>query len=230
MDSKFKKLKNDIENLEENDLSGERKPQNSSSGAGQHSKLASYVLLAAFLITFLFYIGARVNLPSLELPDIDEIAWTPNQPSEELLNRMGNWMQEMGFGRLSDKELAELRRQGVTATFTSQIRDAGYPDVTLEQLIALQSAGVSATYVRMMNELGYEWTLQDLIELRRANVTAHFTSNMIDLGYTREALTKEQLIRLRTLGITHQQAARAMEEEGTRPSIDDLVRFHISNQ
>ncbi len=37
-------------------------------------------------------------------------------PSEELLNRMGAWMDEMGYTGLSHDELRGLRDEGVTAT------------------------------------------------------------------------------------------------------------------
>ncbi|MEX2363025.1 MAG: hypothetical protein WD597_05350, partial [Balneolaceae bacterium] len=137
---------------------------------------------------------------------------------------------EMGNGSLTHEELTALRRQSVTATYTSQIRDVGYTDVTLEQLVDLQRADVSATFARMMKELGYELTVQDLATLRRSGVTASFTSNMLDLGYTLDELTQENLIRLRSVGVTHQNAESLIESRGSKPTIEELIRYRISNQ
>jgi hypothetical protein len=106
----------------------------------------------------------------------------------------------------------------------------GYTDVTLEQLVELQSADVSATFARMMKELGYEFSLEDLMELRRAGVTAYFTSNMMDLGYTMEELTKENLIRMRAVGVTQNLAEELLQESGEKPTVDELIRYRISNQ
>lgn len=229
MSTKFKNLKNDLEDLEDGgqfdiDSSG------SSSKAKTNSKLANYILLFAFIASLTFYAGSRINFPSFSLNPIETIVQNFNQPSEDLLNRMGAWMEEMGYGTLSHEELIELRREGVTATYTSQIREAGYTDVTLEELVELQNANVSATFARMMKELGYELTVQDLAELRRGGVTAFFTSNMMDLGYLPEELTKENLIRMRSVGVTHQLAESLMEESGARLSVDELIRYRISNQ
>jgi hypothetical protein len=143
---------------------------------------------------------------------------------------MGEWMEEMGYGTLTREELIALRQEGVTATYTSQIRDAGYTDVTLDQLVELSDAGVSATFTRMMKELGYELSITDLIDLERAGVTAYFTSNMLDLGYTLEDLSKENLIRLGNIGVTHTLAERLIEEQEVRPTVDELIRYRISNQ
>lgn len=257
MDTKFRNLRNDLEDLEEDgqlDFDG-----GVTSSGSKSSKIANYILLFAFIATLTFYAGSKINFSGIELNPIENFVQELNQPSEDLLNRMGAWMEEMGYGALTHEELIDLRNEGVTATFTSQVReagfqdvtldelvelanagvsasyivgiqDAGYPDVTLDQLIELDNAGVSATFTRMMGELGYDLTVQDLLDLERADVTAFFTSNMLDLGYTMEDLTKENLIRMRNIGVTHQQAERLMNERGERLSVDELIRNRISNQ
>jgi len=228
MSTKFKNLKNDLEDLEE----GQFGMQNGSGSTGKSgsSSLANYILLFAFIATLIFYTGSKLNWSEIQINPLDNIVQEFNQPSEDLLNRMGAWMQEMGYGELSNEELTELRNEGVTATYTSQIRDIGYTDVTLDQLVALKNADVSATFARMMKELGYELSIQDLIELRTNEVTAFFTSNMMDLGYTMEELTKENLIRMRSIGVTHQLAERLMQEREAKPTVDELIRYLISNQ
>lgn len=229
MSTKFKNLRNDLEDLEQEDHFDidasskglEEKPS---------SKLANYILLFAFITTLTFYAGSKLNFPTFELNPIENIVQGLNQPSEDLLNRMGAWMEEMGYGELSHEELIALREEGVTATYTSQIREVGYTDVTLEQLVELQNADVSATFARMMKELGYELSVQNLIDLRRSGVTAFFTSNMMDLGYTMEELTQENLMRMRRIGVTHGLAEQLLNENGTRATVDELIRYRISNQ
>lgn len=229
MSTKFKNLRNDLEDLEQ-DGQFDLDESSSLSGGKSSSKIANYILLFAFIATLTFYAGSQFNSSGIDLNPLDNIVQEFNQPDEELLNRMGAWMEEMGYGTLTQEELIALRAEGVTATYTSQIRDAGYPDVTLEQLVELQDADVSATFTRMMAELGYELTVQDLIDLRRADVTAFFTSNMMDLGYTMEELSQENLIRMRNIGVTHTLAERLTEERGARPTVDELIRYRISNQ
>lgn len=229
MSTKFKNLRNDLEDLEEG-RGFDNIDSTSVSESNSGSKIANYILLIAFIATLVFYAGSKVNLPTFDINPIETFVQELNQPNEDLLNGMGDWMEEMGYGAMSHEELIALREEGVTATYTSQIRDIGYTDVTLDELVALQGADVSATFARMMQELGYELNIQDLIDLRNANVTAFFTSNMLDLGYTMEELTKENLIRMRGIGVTHQQAERLMNERGERLTVDELIRDRISNQ
>lgn len=229
MSTKFKNLRNDLEDLEE----GTGFDNGNKSAVPEHSsgsKIANYILLFAFIASLLFYAGSKINMPTFDVNPIESFVQELNQPNEDLLNRMGARMEEMGYGALTHEQLIELRAEGVTATYTSQIRDVGYTEVTLEELVALQNSDVSGTFARMMKELGYELSIQDLIDLRNANVTAFFTSNMMDLGYKIEELTKENLIRMRSIGVTHQQAENLMNESGVRLSVDELIRYRISNQ
>jgi|AntRauTorckE6833_2_1112554.scaffolds.fasta_scaffold02965_3 hypothetical protein len=230
MNTKFKNLRNDLEDLE---AQGQFNLEDRATPGAQRSsssKLANYILLFAFLASLVFYAGSKISFPTFDVNPIENFVQELNQPDEDLLNRMGAWMTEMGYGELSQEELIELRSEGVTATYTSQIRDAGYTEVTLGELVALQNAGVSGTFAGMMRELGYEFSVQDLLDLEGAGVTAFFTSNMLDLGYTMEELTKENLIRLANFGVSHQLAERLMDERGQRLTVDELIRNRISNQ
>ncbi|WP_020402433.1 hypothetical protein [Gracilimonas tropica] len=229
MSTKFKNLKNDLKDLEQEGHLGSSSQLSSSSGKSG-SSLANYVLLFAFLATLIFYTGSKINFSEIQVNPIENFVQELNQPDEDLLNRMGAWMTEMGYGELTHEELIALREEGVTATYTSQIREVGYTDVTLDELVALQNADVSATFARMMKELGYELSIQDLIDLRENDVTAYFTSNMMDLGYTIEDLTKENLMRMRSIGVTHQLAEELLNENGVRATVDELIRHRISNQ
>lgn len=227
MSTKFRNLKNDLKDLEDDTVSQLNKDsldKNSNSG-----KLSNYILLFAFIATLTFYVGSRIDFSGIDNP-IERIEQAINEPDQDLLNRMGAWMTEMGYGELTNEELLALRNEGVTATYTSAIRDVGYTDVTLEQLVELQRADVSSTYARMMKELGYTLSVEELAETRRAGVTANFTSRMMDLGYTSEELTKENLMRMRGVDVTDRTAARLIEQRGEKPTIDELVRYKISNQ
>ncbi|HET8865564.1 MAG TPA: hypothetical protein VFM80_07685 [Gracilimonas sp.] len=258
MSTKFRNLKNDLEDLE-HEGQFEIDGSSSTSSGRSTSKLANYILLFAFIATLTFYAGSKLNFSGIQLNPIENFVQGLNQPSEDLLNQMGASMEEMGYGTFTHEELINLRNEGVTATFTSQVReagftnvtleemielgnagvsasyiteiqDAGYSEITLDQIIELENAGVSATFTRMMSELGYELTVQDLLDLEAGDVTAYFTSNMLDLGYTMEELTKENLIRMRNIGVTHQQAEQLINEKGERPTVDELIRNRISNQ
>jgi hypothetical protein len=227
MSTKFRNLKNDLKDLEDDTVSQLNQgtlDKNSNSG-----KLSNYILLAAFIATLIFYVGSRIDYSGInDLPD--RIEQAINEPNEELLQGMGTWMTELGYGELSREELIDLRREGVTATETQRLHDIGYTDITLAQLVELQNAGASAEYARMMKELGYTFSVEEVAETRRAGVTANFTSRMMDLGYTKEELTKENLMRLRGVNVTDGIAARLIEQRGERPTIDELVRYRISNQ
>ncbi len=258
MSSKFRNLKNDLQDLEnETDDSGLGVSQKSASSG---PKTANYILVIAFIVTLVFYAGNRVStfFSDFENP-ISEVVQSFNEYDPELLEGMGDWMERLGYGDLTNEELSELRDEGVTATETQRLHDIGFTDITLEELVRLRDVGLSAseiaqfqdvgytdatleelilvenadaspTYARMMKELGYELTLEELAETRRSGVTANFTSRMMDLGYTLDELSKENLMRLRSVNVTDRLAERLIEERGERPTIDELVRYRISNQ
>lgn len=258
MSTKFKKLKNDLQDLE-NETQGTELGRSSDLAPG-NSKMANYFLVVAFVATLIFYAGSRMDnfFSNPENPIANAL---PNFGgySPELLDDMGAMMAEMGYGDLSHEELTDLRDEGVTATETQRLHNLGYTDISLNQLVQLRDAGISAsdisefqdvgytditveqmvevgeadaspTYARMMKELGYDFTMEDLAETRRSGVTAYFTSRMMDLGYTLEELTKENLIRLRSVDVSDGIARRLIDERGEKPSIDELVRYMISNQ
>lgn len=258
MSTKFKKLKNDLQDLE-NETQGSELGRGSDLAPG-NSKMANYFLVVAFVATLIFYAGSRMD-NFFSNPDNPIANALPNFGgySPELLDDMGAMMSDMGYGDLSHEELSDLRDEGVTATETQRLHDLGYTDITLNQLVQLRDAGISAsdisgfqdvgytditinqlvevgnadastTYARMMKELGYDFTMEDLAETRRNGVTAYFTSRMMDLGYTIEELTKENLIRLRSVDVSDSIARRLTEERGERPSIEELIRYMISNQ
>lgn len=234
MTAKFQKLKDKLESLEQDEmLSRPVVKRGSSDGlfqAGLSSpKWLKRLLFAGFLGAFVLYAGITYidTSSTIENPFTVTQNWF-NQPNEELLANMGTWMEEMGYTDLSREELIELREQGVTATFTSRMRDLGYTDLSLDQIVRLRQNNVSSTFAAMMKELGYDLTVNDMVELRQHGVTAYFTSNMHDLGYA--DITKEELIRLKDTGVEVSDVQELIEQNDELPSVDEIIRYRISNQ
>lgn len=235
MAAKFQKLKEELQSLEDGEMLSRSVTKRSTSGGLFQSGISSprwlkSMLLAGFLGAFLVYAGINYMGGSAESVEnsFEMVQNWSSQPSEQLLQDMGSWMAEMGYGDLSREQLIELRKQGVTATFTSRMRDLGYTDLTLDQLVNLRQNDVSSTFAAMMKELGYDLTVDELINLRQHDVTAYYTSNLHDLGYS--DVTKEELIRLKDTGVRTSEARHLIEQDGEKPSIDELIRYHISNQ
>lgn len=232
MTTKFRKLKEQLNNLEDGDLISEKRlsrKQGMLSKLGMYSpNWLRYGMLMAFMGTFMLYAGIQYSGSTASVNPFEEISAWASAPNEELIQGMETWMAELGYGELSREELIDLRQEGVTATFTSKMHDLGYVNVTLEELVDLSQNDVSATFSAMMKELGYDLSIEDLIQLRQHNVTAFYTSNMHDLGYTE--LTKDELIRLNDTGVRTNLVERLIEERGTQPTVEELIRYRISNQ
>ena len=186
-------------------------------------------LRVALIVLIGFFVLRAVSNFSITSPFTSISTVFNPGPSEDLLNRMGALMEEMGYTGLSHDELRELRDEGVTATYVSNIRALGFEDLTLEEAVSLSNAGARPTFIAMMIELGYDdLTMADFIRMRRAGVTAHYTSNVHDLGYT--DVTPEQLIRMRQIGLSTSLIDRLQRERGSDVSLDEIIRYRISNQ
>ncbi|TYP92795.1 hypothetical protein LX73_2162 [Fodinibius salinus] len=235
MAAKFQKLKDELKSLEEGELISRSMMQGRQSRGLFFSGLSApkwlkNALFVGFLSSFLLYSGFTLvgSIPSVNTSFDDVQSWV-NEPDEDLLQGMGSWMEEMGYTDLSRQELIDLREQGVTATFISRMHDLGYTDLTLDQVVQLSQNDVSSTFTAMMKELGYTLTVDELVELRQHGVTAYYTSNLHDLGYT--DVTKEELIRLKDTGVEIDEVQRLIEQrEEELPAIEELIRYHISNQ
>lgn len=234
MAAKFQKLKDELKTLEEDDMLSRPVIKKEKSDGLFQAGLSSpnwlkRILFAGFLSAFILYAGITYTESSstVESPFTVVQNWI-NQPDEDLLEGMGTWMEEMGYTDLSREDLIELREQGVTATFTSRMRDLGYTDLSLDQIVRLRQNDVSSTFAAMMKELEYNLTIDDLIELRQHDVTAYFTSNMHDLGYA--DITKEELIRLKDTGVQTSEVKELVEQNDEQPTVDEIIRYHISNQ
>ncbi|MFN2373349.1 MAG: hypothetical protein ABR545_06015 [Cyclonatronaceae bacterium] len=149
-------------------------------------------------------------------------------PSVELLSSMNARMIEMGYTGLSHDDLRELRGNGVTATYVSNLRAIGFTELTLEEAVKLAKANATTAYISMLIELGYNLTVEEIVMLRDARVTAHFTSNVHDLGF--RDVTLDQLVRLSRIGVTVPLIKRLQAERGEDISLEEIIRYRISNQ
>ena len=204
---------------------------------GEHSNdIFKYSLFAAFIGLLSIYLIGQYTTESAT-QRIEVVASTgsnfvdfisSNRYSDRLLREMGDWMEEMGYGDLAKEELIQLRNNGVTATFTSKMRELGY-DPSLEDLVRLRQHDVSATFTAMMHELGYtDLTIDDLVRLRDNGVKAYYTSNLHDLGYS--DVTMEELIRLKNARVKISQVKRLVNQSSSKPDVEELIRYGISNQ
>ncbi len=204
---------------------GEPEPESKS------SMILKGVLFVAFLASFILFLVNRSTISTSSTANLKDAIKNEvfnDAPDSKLLTDMGAWMERMGYTNLTKEDLVELRKKGVTATFTSRIRDLGY-EPTLDEMVQLAQHDVSATFASMMHALGYkDLKIEDLIRLRVHGVTAHFTSNMHDLGYT--DITPDDLIRLKDAQVSISDVKKLNKDRVQKATIDELVRYGISNQ
>lgn len=187
----------------------------------------NFLLIAIFVVLGLYFVQ---DISRISLNPINSVVNTINFDgySEDLLNSMNELMVDMGYTGLTHEDLTELRDEGVTATYISNIRSLGFTDLTLDEAVRLANAGVSSTFMAMMLELGYDLTIDEFIELERADVTAYYTSNIHDLGYT--DVTTDQLIRMQRIGVTPDLIQTLQDERGEDIPLEEIIRYRISNQ
>lgn len=207
-----------------------KKVEKTSQPSQHGDKTLRRFIFVASIVLLAFFLPRVMSNFSINLPPVTNVFRNVVNvgPSEDLLNRMNTVMIEMGYTDLSHDDLRELRSEGVTATYISNIRSLGFTDLTLDQAVRLANANTSSAFIAMMIELGYELTIDEYIELRRAGITAHFTSNIHDLGYT--DVTVDQLIRMRRIGVTPSLIERLQRERGAELSMEEIIRYRISNQ
>lgn len=233
MAERNKKLENILEESEKDSLdvflSKNQKEEPAPVSAASGSK-PRRVIFASILFIVGFFLLKDIGITSFNPVSMvfNSVPILNDQPGEDLLNRMNALMGEMGYTGLNHDELRDLRSQGVTATYISNVRDLGFTELTLDEAVALAQANVSSTFMAMMIELGYEPAIEDFIRLRRAGVTAHFTSNLHDLGY--REVTPDQLIRMRRIGLTTELVEQVRSERGEDVPLEEIIRYRISNQ
>lgn len=230
MDPKTGRLKNNLSDAQDTSYPGSVNREDSQ-GDNSHlggSKIGKWLVLIGIIFLFLYASGGFNVLTVNPLTVVKEGMENINQPSEDLLNRMGARMVEMGYGEFSHEELINLRRDGLTATYISNIRALGYTGLTVEDAVRLVKANASSTFIAMMIELQYHLEIEDILRLRNAGVTANFTSRIHDLGY--RDVTVDQLVRMRRIGVTVSNVRNLQEQRGEDITLEEIIRYRISNQ
>lgn len=232
MGTKHQKLKNNLEENDEDLLEKYIKKKTENTEKTRRTEpegnTRTFWVVIVVILLGLFFMNDVRNFSTSAISSTVSSVFS-SEPSEGLLNRMNSLMIEMGYTDLTHDELRELRSEGVSATYISNVRALGFTDLTLDDAVRLANANVSSAFLAMMIELGYDdLDLDDFIQLRRAGVTAHYTSNVHDLGYT--DVTPEQLIRMRRIGVSTSLIERLQEERGREISMDEIIRYRISNQ
>lgn len=231
MSSRDQRLKNNLRNSERDGLDNFLKESSYDTGQqppGNDNFVSRVLLIAVIVVLGLYFVKDVSNTSFNPISAVVSTFQSVGGPSEDLLNSMNSLMIEMGYTDLTHDDLRELRIEGVTATYISNIRALGFTDLTLDEAVSLANADASSTFMAMMMELGYELTIDEFVQLRRANVTAHYTSNVHDLGY--RDVSKEQLIRMRTIGVTTSLIEDLQQEHGEDITMEEIIRHRISNQ
>lgn len=201
-----------------------------SDARGSNSSIGIGRIIVAVIILFIgFSFVTGTGFFSTSAPtDVISSVTNLGGPSQDLLDRMGERMVEMGYADLSDDDLRSLREDAVTATYVSNVRSLGFEDLTLDDARRLARADASSTFMAMMIELGYDLTIDDFIQLRDAGVTAFYTSNVHDLGY--RDVTPDQLIRMQRIGVSTTLIEELQAERGEDVPLEEIIRYRISNQ
>lgn len=201
-----------------------------SEGTGDKQSMGIGRIIVAGIILFIGFSFVTGTGFFLNSGSADVISTVTNMggPSQDLLDRMGERMVEMGYGDLSDDDLRSLREDGVTATYVSNVRSLGFEELSLDDARRLARADASSTFMAMMIELGYNLTIDDFIQLRDAGVSAFYTSNIHDLGY--RDVTPDQLIRMQRIGVSTTLIEELQAERGEDIALEEIIRYRISNQ
>lgn len=225
-------LKNNLEDSDKDSLSefldkAEYTNESFKSDKSENNNSKKYVLVGAILFLGLF-VFRGFNYTSFSPVSLFSSAVTTNQPSEDLLNRMGALMEEMGYTGLTHDDLRELRRDNLTATYVSNVRELGFTDLSLQEAVRMAKADASSAFIAMMIELGYDLDVDDIVRLRNAGVTAYYTSKIHDLGY--RDVNIDQLIRLQRIGVSTSLIEQLQSERGEDLPLEEIIRYRISNQ
>ncbi len=230
MSSSDQRFKNNLRNSDRDGLDAflkESSVETDQRPPSNDNFVSRVLLIAVIVVLGLYFVKDVSNSAINPLSAVVSTFQTMGGPSEDLLNSMNELMVEMGYAGLTHDELRDLRSEGVTATYISNVRALGFTELTLEEAVSLANADVSSTFMAMMIELGYELTLDEFAQLRRANVTAHYASNVHDLGF--RDVTKEQLIRMRTIGVST-NLIEQLQQENADITLEEIIRYRISNQ
>jgi hypothetical protein len=202
--TKFQQLKDQLQSLEREKSFSKVTPSPQDSTflrLGAASPVWLNVLLfAAFLLAFFLYTGNQL---------IDN-----NAGSDRVVETVQGWTDE--------------KNEELLAGMGGWMEEMGYSNLSQQDLMELRQQGVTAPFISRMHDLGYSISAEELVALRQHKVTAYYTSNLHDLGYT--DITQNELIRLKDTGVTISEVEQLIRENNSSPTVNELIRHHISNQ
>ena len=114
--------------------------------------------------------------------------------------------------RISDDDLVELKRAGVTAGFIQELARLGYRNATVEDIVHACAVGLREDYIHALASAGYDrLPLHELNQLKGAGVTPADVERFRQAGY--DHIDPEKLLQLKRLRITPEDI-RASERNG----------------
>ncbi len=126
---------------------------------------------------------------------------------------------------LSPKELANLRRHGVTPEFLGALAALGYKQASVNDLVSLKIHGATPEYISEMTALLGKQSLDELVALRIHGVTPEFVRRFHEAGYPR--ISADEAVSLRIHGVDPDAAAQWATVLGRRPGLDEIVSATI---
>jgi hypothetical protein len=134
-------------------------------------------------------------------------------------------MAGLGYS-VKEDNLLSLAMMDVSAAFAREIRDAGYPHLSLEELVRFRIHGVSPELVRSLGALGLRnLSPDDVVRLQIHGATPDYIRSLAAAGY--QGLTAEDLVRLRIHGVSPEWIDQLAGLGYRNVPADDLVRMRI---
>jgi len=114
--------------------------------------------------------------------------------------------------RISDDDMVELKRAGVTAGFIQELARLGYRNVSADDIARACVVGLREDYIHALASAGYDrLPLHELNQLKSAGITPADVERFRQAGY--DHIDPEKLLQLKKLGITPEDI-RASERNG----------------
>ena len=114
--------------------------------------------------------------------------------------------------RISDDDMVQLKRAGVTAGFIQELARLGYRNPTVEDIARACAMGLREDYIHALASAGYDrLSLHELNQFKTVGVTPADVERFRQAGY--DHIDPEKLLQLKRLGITPEDI-RASERNG----------------
>jgi len=110
-------------------------------------------------------------------------------------------INQAGWGKLTPKELVNLRTQGVAPEYAGKMREAGLKDLSIREVIDLRMNGVRPEDLREIHSLGFgPYTTKESIHLWVNGVRPDLFRALKDAGFTH--LEASEIIEAKVHGVS----------------------------